>query len=361
MTVLKSKTIKKIIFLVSIIFFFIFFSNFVAIANNFTLEWVEINLSITKDGKADFIYKIRWDAGASLHGLSVYPYFDMENSFAFDDYNNKYPLSIKEVNTGKYDIVLANNRAITNSKATYIIHFGGDLAQSGSIAITQSEFGELIVLNWAPPQWEYPMQHQTVYVHYPIEVQTEKLTMNDATQLGFRTEKFMNENYKLFYEGQLYNGTYYFTVAIHKENLEPFEKMQIQQYIPSSYFDTAKLQEKITYQKLYTGENPYLKYLNYLYFIIMSIFHSLYGNLKEIRTKKASEELPKIDWLSVNWVPPKIQVASFRQKGKIAQLDPPEALLLIGEPPNKIFTKILIDLKEKQAVYIRSYEPFKIL
>jgi len=207
------------------------------------LRWVEVDVSLWQDGRADFVYKIRWNVISGsmsafyLEGLSVEPFFDYENSYALDEYNNKHPIDIKDLGKGKYDIVLSKGKRYGPGQITFIIHFGGDPGRSRNLALTQSEFGELVVLHWAPPQWDEAMEHYTVNVYYPIKVSGKYVNPDDY---GFRTEKFMNERYLLDYFGHEFKGEYYFAVRIHKENVQAFEKIEIQQYIPSSYFNAEK-------------------------------------------------------------------------------------------------------------------------
>src|SRR4030042_6832767 len=212
------------------------------IALSADLRWVGVDVSLWQDGRADFVYKIKWQilsgdmSGFYFQELSVDPYFNYENSYALDDQGRKYPLEIKDLGN-KYDIILAKGRRYGPGTLTYIVHFGGDLGRSGNLARTTSEFGELVVLNWAPTQWDEAIEHYTVYVYYPITVIGKDVNPDDY---GFRTEKFMNERYLLGYFGQEYKGEWYFTVRIHKNNVQANEKIQIQQYVPAEYFNAEK-------------------------------------------------------------------------------------------------------------------------
>ncbi len=158
------------------------------------LRWVEVDLSLWQDGRADFVYRVRWNvfsgsmSGFDFQEKTVDPYFDYENSCAVDAYGREYPIEIKDLGD-KYDIILAHGKRFGPGEITYIIHFGGDLGRSGNLAKTESEFGDLVVLHWAPAQWDEPLEHYTVYVYYPITVSTKTVNPDDY---GFKTEKFMN-------------------------------------------------------------------------------------------------------------------------------------------------------------------------
>ncbi|KPK62401.1 hypothetical protein AMJ83_11100, partial [candidate division WOR_3 bacterium SM23_42] len=120
------------------------------------LRWVEVDVSLWQDGRADFVYRVRYDIlsgamhGFYLQGVSVVPYFNHENSYAVDEYGKTYDLAINDLG-GKYDVLLAQGQAYGPGEITFIVHFGGDLARSGNLVTTTSEFGELVVLHWAPP------------------------------------------------------------------------------------------------------------------------------------------------------------------------------------------------------------------
>jgi len=206
------------------------------------LRWVEVDVYLYQDGLADFIYKVRWNvlegtmSGFYFVESTVDPHFDIKNSYAINDNGSKYPLEIKDLGN-QYDIILADGQRFGTGGITYIFEYGGDLGQSGNLALTTSNFGNLIMLSWAPTQWDEPLEHYTVRVFYPIRVKGEEINPDDY---GFRTEQFMNECYLLSYWGQEYEGKYWFTVQANRNNVRTMEKMQIQQYVPAKYFQTQK-------------------------------------------------------------------------------------------------------------------------
>ncbi|MGB9587555.1 MAG: hypothetical protein ACPL7O_05190, partial [Armatimonadota bacterium] len=137
-----------------------------------SIRWVEVDISPHSDGKADIIYKIRWHVrSGQMHGFYIQgfgratPHFDIERSRAFDANGRVYGVSISEVSPGKYDVILANGQAAGPGDVTYAILYGADLAGAGMLDYTESQYGRLVVFNWAPVQWDKPLEHETVYLH----------------------------------------------------------------------------------------------------------------------------------------------------------------------------------------------------
>ena len=96
----------------------------------------------------------------------------------------------------------AGGQGVSRGHVIYTLVYGLDLVGGGHLGYTESEFGRLAYLNCAVPQWDEPMEHQTIYVHYPIEVSGEAVSADLPGELGLRTEPFMNDQYKIWYLGQ---------------------------------------------------------------------------------------------------------------------------------------------------------------
>ncbi|MGD8979141.1 MAG: hypothetical protein PVH23_03605, partial [candidate division WOR-3 bacterium] len=320
------------------------------------LQWVEVDVSLWQDGRADFVYKVRYDVlsgemhGFYLQGLSVEPYFDYDNSHAVDEHGRQYALDIRDLGS-KYDVLLARGQAFGPGVITFVVHFGGDLGQSGNLAATTSEYGELVVLNWSPPQWDEPLEHYTVYVYYPITVMQEEVNPDDY---GFKTERFMNERYLMSYFGQEYQGEYFFTVRIHRNNIAAREKMLIQQYVPADYFQTERFGKvEITPERKKKFSFPY----ELLYMVLYVVPYLFYSNRKARRMKGAYSEVAGLQWLKKDWIPPKIEVATFRKSGKVAKLHLIEAAFLLDYSVNKILTILANKLEQNGVIQFTSRKP----
>lgn len=324
-----------------------------ACATQVNLKWVEVDISPTNNGKATLVYKIRYQVlSGELHGFyfegfgGASPYFDYQNSNAVDSNGRKYGLSISPVSGDKYDIVLANGAAVSRGEVTYIVLYGADLLGAGQLGPTQSEFGKLTYLNWSPVQWDLPMEHMTIYLHYPIRVQGKNVSREFLKKVGFRTEKFVNTNYLISYYGQPYNGQYFLTVRFHKKNPPARYQMRVQCYIDSNWFPLTRKeplsQPLLPRPREGSGqEYPSSPPVSAPSFhapaepirigsgiIGLAIVGLIVGWALKRRFATYSDTINKLDqisWESGDWAPPKIKVSSFRQKGKIADLDGPTA------------------------------------
>jgi hypothetical protein len=75
---------------------------------------------------------------------------------------------------------------------------------------------------------------------------------------------------------------------------------------------------------------------------------------------KAAEKIEEISWTRNDWVPPKIQVATFRKTGKMAELDDFEAALLLELPIKKILALLLYSMNENGMIRIISTSPLRL-
>ena len=173
---------RKKIFSVFILSVFCFLSITSLCQAGFKLRWVEINVVLDKDGKAQITYAVRWTCqNADLHGFYFEgfvgsPVFDYENACAVDEKGNRYSLEIKKLSLKKYDIVLAEGKAFNNGEITYFFRYANDLQTSGNLTQTDSDFGRLAVFNWAPVQWDEDLEHETVIVQYPISLPLQSVS-----------------------------------------------------------------------------------------------------------------------------------------------------------------------------------------
>lgn len=332
-------------------------------AHALDLRWVEVDVSLDKNGMASITYSVRYSAqGFNLHGFyfegfSERPVFDYKNCKAIADNGKTYGLDIKRISSRKYDIVLANHE-FYRGEITYIFHYYADLAQSGNLDYTKSEYGRLAVLHWSPVQWDESLEHMTVVIHYPIELTDNTVVNYDLEMFNFRTEKFMNQNYSIDYYGQKEDNKHFFTVRLHKERLSAKYHFMIQQYISSEYFSLREKPSAIISSLVKKDKRGFLA------ISLLGFFPVLYSlfiiTRKHNSIIRAREGLKVVKWDGDEWVPPKIQVSSFRIKGKIAKLTDIEALLLIELPLSQIVAMMLKSLEEKKYIEITSEEPLQI-
>ena len=145
----------------------------------------------------------------------------------------------------KWDIVLAGGKAINSGDVVYKFSYATDLAASGHLGTIQSEqFGTLVYFDWSPVQWEASMDHYTVRVYYPIEVQAGELSMKQMDQYDFKTEPFMNKEYLISYLGQGHNGKSWLTVRLHRKSPPANYHFRIKQYISAESFEPPRPADK---------------------------------------------------------------------------------------------------------------------
>ena len=77
--------------------------------------------------------------------------------------------------------------------------------------------------------------------------------------------------------------------------------------------------------------------------VMITLLTGIFGVSRKHRSMvRAQSELDMVRWVREDWEPPKIELATFRKKGKIAKdLDPIEAGMFIGVPYKQIFSTIL--------------------
>ena len=221
------------------------------------LRWVEVEAALSPDGKAMVQYKVRWNVQRGTMGGF---YFQGEQGSiqwhrpgcgAVVNGQRRYDLDLVDLGN-RWDVLLADGQRYGPGEITYVFTYFTDYAAAGHLANTTSpELGELVVFNWAPVQWDEEIEHQTVLVRWPIKVDKPELTLDEVTEVGLRTEQFVNERYKLSYLGlrgtavsppvEPPEGDRYLVVRAHKDVVGNREKMQLTYYVPADSFSDAPL------------------------------------------------------------------------------------------------------------------------
>ena len=124
----------------------------------------ETTVVVRPDGKADVFYLLEWEAGkGEMHGFyfqgtAAPPVFNADQCWADLPNMERLPLEIESLGGGRYDVLLAGGRGFSG-KAYFQLNYGTDLSGAGLIGSTvSSDFGELFAFDWAPVQWEYPLE-----------------------------------------------------------------------------------------------------------------------------------------------------------------------------------------------------------
>ena len=102
------------------------------------IVFVETAVELNKNGEAFIGYTVQYKIlSGEMHGF----YFQgnknltikkfSEESYALDDYGNKYNLEINKVGNDIWDILLANVKDISSGKITYVFYFKTDFYEAG--------------------------------------------------------------------------------------------------------------------------------------------------------------------------------------------------------------------------------------
>jgi len=340
-------------------------------------EWkfVEVDLSLRPDGKATVVYKVAIEPqGSTLHGFyfqgyTGQPHFDRAQCYALDPDGARIGLDIRDLGD-KYDIILAGGRAVTRGRVIYVFTYGTDLAATGNLAKTTSpELGELAVLNWSPVQWKSRLGHYTVKIYWPATVGGAQVTHDDLARVKLRTEKFMNDSYKMDYFGTELNGKHWLTQRIHWQDTPPLGHLRVQEYVDAALFgqlaarqpgpSTQPAREQPARQPVQPGrsqppppqsrgwgdEVSLIVIAGFLAVVFLVVIAAKHRSMLA-----AADGLKDVSWLEADWSPPQIVLSSFRKTGKIPELEPIEAAVLMGIPFNRILTIMLGVMQSKGAV-----------
>jgi hypothetical protein len=135
------------------------------------LRWVEADVSLRPDLTATVTYSVCYQSLGSLHGfyfegVQETPQFIADTAKAYPGGSGAgIPLSISPVGGGKWDIVLAGGRAIDSGDVIYKFSYNASLLDSGNAGITRADQDLLACLDWAPAQWDEPMERHTIRLY----------------------------------------------------------------------------------------------------------------------------------------------------------------------------------------------------
>ena len=355
------------------------------------LGFVETDVILQPDGNAIVYYTVRYNLvpGKAMMAFTmsgfdrISPVFDRENAWVITDDNTSYPIDIVNLGGGKYDIINAGKRRLGGDYLTYKFRFAANMAEAGYLAETTSADGRrLMVFNWAPTEWDEPMEHYTVRINYPLAFPAESGTREEVEQFllenDFSTEQWMNDRYLIDYRVQMLNETPRVQVQLHRENLPARYSFKIQQYITEDIFD---IDGAITdYDKgqhedgLEDGRNDWRPQdfgnskgkssgRTALVVVMLGIFAVtvLAVGKKHRSMVQAQATLDEIQWARDDWEPPKLEIASFRKDGTVAEgLDAVEIALLIGIPYKRILSVILSKLIDQGFLEEISRDPLRV-
>ena len=358
-----------------------------------SLGFVETDVILFPDGKAIVSYTVRYNLAPgktmlafTMEGFGrINPVFDKEYAYVITDDNTSYRIDIVDLGGGKYDIINSNNQRLGGEYLTYKFRFAADMAQAGYINRTTSEDGKkLVVFNWAPVQWDEPMDHYTVTINYPLEYgnispareETEKFLVEN----GFATEEWMNEEYLIDYRVAEIESANRVQVLLHKDNPGSNYHFRIQQYISENIFnqlpggsasfggntDSGKNTRPDNQRPSDSGRyDQYRESTDRTGLVVamcLLFLITVFAVGKKHRSMvKAHETMDQVQWARTDWEPPKVEIATFRKEGFIAEdLDEFEAALFMGVPYKTILSVILSKLVNQGYLEEISPDPLRV-
>ncbi|HNV70309.1 MAG TPA: hypothetical protein PKO06_11470, partial [Candidatus Ozemobacteraceae bacterium] len=369
-------------------------------------QWVETNLALTANGHAIVTTKVRiavlegsmggWD----YQGVAGDPVFATEHCLVLFADRSSHPVTVKPQANRLWAIDIADGTRIpAGTAATFVLTFTVNLLGSGHLGLSRAEKTgqEVIYLNWADPAFDEPLEHRTVYVHFPHEVSDPTAVNPDEWRRTILTEPFMNEYYRIDYRAQRTDaGKLFLTQVLHRESVGTRESMRVQQYLPRAAFPGFRLPESSPStpqpQGVIEGAPPssdigesesethrrrrelaesdpersfstspwrarFAAGGTVLFITYLALF-SLY-----VKRRRQLADLPKLrelSWEGENWEPPRIQVASFRKNGKVADLAILEAMLLLELPPIKLIACMVAQLEREGIVRVFAAKPLRL-
>ncbi|MCZ7606839.1 MAG: hypothetical protein M5U25_12390 [Planctomycetota bacterium] len=299
--------------------------------------WCEVTINLQKDGKAGVEYAVKYEHDSGeFHGFyftgpqidDLDPVWDDAWGLATLDNGRTMPIE-RGFNSGKKTIQFANGAGISRGSAIFKFRFATDFGRTGHLAQTTDPDGrKLVVFHWAPSEWDHALEHYTVYVRYPIEVSGDPRSPAFLDSVHFRTEKWMNEQYRIDYRNQ--NGR--FEVLLHKDRMPAFGKMLVQQYVDAAVFEATFGAYDPSRPPVGggPGSSPYDYGPNYLedgsarllligIVVVLLLLFAGITYYKHRETRKARDSLDDVAWEAVEWVPPKIKLSTFRKPGKVCE------------------------------------------
>ena len=375
--------IKKLILVLLLIF-----STFFLFAGKGEIKFIETYVDLQADGKAVVTYTIQWNVvSGEYHGF----YFEghgklrlkfLDDSHAFDDFNNRFPLKIENTGGGKYKVILNHEiiPGVSKGKVTFKLIFETDFAEAGYLENTvNSASDSLTVFSWSPVIFDeaYNQEHYTLYVKTPGEITVSdtirQYVMNEGIIL---TEEFVNEKFLIDYRKTANN---LLELVFHKENPGNKFNMHTQFYMPGTWFSFSEKSEEASSNTDYNNQNTNNNsnedyYVNYFQIdpiigrkrfliglLILFSFFILILLLKHKSMIKAHKGLDDISWANADWTAPKLILSDMRKNGKIAEnLTPLETAFYLGISIKRIISSMVTTLEQEGYLLILSENPLKV-
>ena len=350
-----------------------------SIAVDAHLKWVEVEVTLSPEMKAMVQYKVCWNVrGGTMGGF----YFQGERGDiawnrracgAVVNGEKRYDLDLRDLGN-RWDVLLANRQRFGPGEIIYVLTYFSNYQAAGHlIRTTAADQQQLVAFDWAPVQWDEPLEHETVLVEFPLIVNKAELTLEETAPLGLRTEPFVNERYKLSYLGlpgsavgetASPDAPLHLAIRAHRDRLAARETFPLKLYVPEAIFAAAPAAEApaIPAPHVALDAAPQAPFSNLqappvvplpqnrppapvsqgffpqtqssrfglhlkpgFFLLVLAGIAFLIIRMKHQSVLKAAQRFDEIQWDRDDWVAPKIELKTFRNNGKIARLDPIEA------------------------------------
>ncbi|MCF6242907.1 MAG: hypothetical protein L3J74_16385, partial [Bacteroidales bacterium] len=351
-------------------------------AGSGTINFVETTVELDSRGKATVKYVVQYHViEGELHGfyfsgngkLSIKAFAD--ESYAVDDFGNRYNLSITNVGYDKWDIVLADGKGVANGNVTYVFYFKTNFSEAKYLEYTKTDTGDsLVVFHWSPAQFDesYNMDHYTLKLIFPVQAATDVENLRNY-YMGkniIRTEKWVNEKYLIDYQK---TKTGKLQMIFHKTKPGNRYQMLVQIYLPPAWFNLNALSLKSGQNQDKIKDDAYWdefyakkaakkaeKDKSNWWIWILAILTGFYFivTYKHKSMSKAIRQKDEIDWGKLDWTPPQLTLSHYHIEGKICMdLNPLEAAFYLEIPFKSILSGMIKSLEMRGIISIRRKSP----
>jgi hypothetical protein len=321
-------------------------------------------------------------SGFYFQGEAFKPAWNLDRCYADLENGQRVPLDIKDLGSGRYDIILAGSKRFSG-RAYYNFNYAGDFSKAGLIGRTTSpEHGELVYFDWAPVEWDEDLEYRALRLVLPVAVGAEALSDEEKAAVPMLTEPGVNEENRIDYYGSLgADGRHYLSILFYQENPRAYASQLLELYFPADFLPlSAELGERASgspddagagvdesegsYTDYYPSRESDLKTRPLLAALAigLSIAASLALYYRRAKAHAQKAALVKgIAWAGDSWSPPKLFAGSYQVPGKVIEdLNPVELALLMELPLPRVAAIMIEGLSAQGLVALDREDPLKL-
>jgi hypothetical protein len=358
---------------------------------------VETTVVYRRDGSADITQRSEWIVSEgemhafTFQGETAKMKFDPERCWADIGGNQRVPLEIKRLGPGKYDVALAGGAGFSGA-AYFVLSYRAGLAEAGMAGLTavppggQASEGTYFYFDWAPADWEYPLESRTTLVVLPITVPASaenNIAANGVSGgpvsgdgidpfiagLGLYTEEYVNQQNSIDWlpvKGE--DGENYLALRFYQKNLRPKASQRIQFYL---YAGNPAVTEGLGLDALAAGgrtrpaggkDGASGTDRFWPFGLAAAAALGLWAYRQKLKGfEKNSAALEELAWAGDQWEPPAIAAGSYQIPGKVAEnLHPVEVALLLNLELSSVVSIILDTLSAEHLIEVMTPDPLNV-